>query len=69
LAEHSKDETRAQAKTAFIIRNTPAWLDQHQAWISDGARRLYKALRTLMDQKTGRLFIPGRGWIHLRTVE
>jgi len=48
-----------QAKTAFIIRDTPAWLDQRQSWISDGGRELYKALRTLMDQKTGRLLIPG----------
>ena len=47
----------------FVIRDTPAWLDQHQSWISDGARLLYKTLRTLADAKTGRLFIPGRGWI------
>jgi len=53
----------------FIIRSTPAWLDQHQIWISDGARKLYKTLRTLADAKTGKLFIPGRGWIRLSTIE
>lgn len=56
-------------KPAFIIYNSPAWLDQHQDWISDGARKLYKTLRTLMDQRTGRLFIPGRGWIRISTIE
>src|SRR6267143_1258351 len=56
-------------KAEFIIRGTPAWLDQHQSWISDGARRLYKVLRSLADAATGCLLIPGRGWIRLRTVE
>jgi hypothetical protein len=57
------------SKKPFVIRDTPTWLDQHQDWISDGARHLYKVLRTLADQKSGRLLIPGRGWITLRTVE
>jgi hypothetical protein len=56
-------------KKPFVIRESPVWLDQHQDWISDGARQLYKTLRTLADATTGRLFIPGRGWITLRTVE
>jgi hypothetical protein len=62
-----------QVKTAFIIRNTPAWLDQHQTWISDGARGLYKTLRSLADAKTGDLAIPGRGdeerWIKPTTID
>ena len=62
-----KDDVKRKA--AFIIHNSPAWLDTHQNWISDGARRLYKALVTLADVKTGRLFIPGRGWIRIRTVQ
>jgi hypothetical protein len=53
----------------FVVRETPAWLDQHQTWISDGARALYKTLRSLADAKTGRLLIPGRGWISPRTIE
>ncbi len=53
----------------FVIRDTPAWLDQRQPWISDGARQLYKTLRTLADVKTGRLLIPGRGWIKLNTIQ
>lgn len=63
----TNDEVKRKA--TFIIRSTPAWLDQHQSWISDGARKLYKTLRTLADHKTGHLLIPGRGWIRLRTVE
>ena len=58
-----------QEKKPFVIRETPAWLLTHQDWISDGARKLYLALRRLADAKTGRLFIPGQGWIRLRTVE
>jgi hypothetical protein len=69
VANNTEQKNPRQAKSAFIIRNTPAWLDQCQSWISDGARRLYKTLRTLADAKTGRLLIPGRGWIRLRTVE
>jgi hypothetical protein len=69
LLKDNKGGVQPQAKKKFVIRETPVWLDQHQDWVSDGARQLYKALRTLADQKTGRLFIPGRGWIHLRTVE
>jgi hypothetical protein len=68
LAENT-EHNQAQQKKPFVIRETPAWLDQHQDWISDGARQLYKALRTLADQKTGQLLIPGKGWIRLRTVE
>jgi hypothetical protein len=52
----------------FVI-HTPVWLDQHQEWISDGARRLYRTLQTLADAKSGRLFIPARGWISLKTIE
>jgi len=67
--DDSKEKKPAQAKTAFIIRNTPVWLDQSQPWISDGARKLYKTLRTLADAKNGRLFIPDRGWIRISTIE
>jgi len=60
-------------KSGFILRDTPAWLDQHQEWISDGARKLYKALRTLADHRTGELAIPGRGeearWIKPTTID
>jgi len=63
------DKSAVKRKTAFILRDTPAWIDQHQSWISDGARKLYKALRSLADAKSGRLLIPGRGWIRVRTVE
>jgi hypothetical protein len=67
--EHNADQHKPQEKKMFVVRDTPVWLDQHQDWISDGARRLYKTLRTLADQKTGRLFIPGKGWIRIRTIE
>ena len=69
MEETNATPDQPQEKKAFVIRDTPVWLDQHQDWISDGARQLYKALRTLMDQRTGRLFIPGKGWIRIRTVE
>jgi hypothetical protein len=69
VAEASNEQNARQVKTPFVIRNTAVWLDQHQDWISDGARKLYKTLRTLADARTGCLFIPGRGWIRLSTIE
>lgn len=74
-ADHNGNDYSAQEKKppdkkkSFVIRDTPVWLDTHQDWISDGARQLYKVLRALADQKTGRLFIPGGGWIKLKTIE
>jgi len=69
MAKITQGKILRQAKPEFIVRETPAWLDQRQDWISDGARKLYKTLRTLADAKSGRLFIPRRGWIRLSTVE
>jgi len=62
-----------QAKPEFILRETPAWLLSHQDWISDGARKLYLAMRGLADAKTGELAVPGRGdearWIKPKTID
>lgn len=69
MVNDNEQKNSRQAKSAFVLRDTPAWLDQHQEWISDGARRLYKTLRSLADCKTGALLIPDRGWIRLHTVE
>jgi hypothetical protein len=60
---------KTKNKKRFVLREVPLWVNQRQNWISDGARRLYQVLRTLADAKTGELFIPGRGWIRLRTIE
>lgn len=76
MAKHSPEKKQGQAKprrASFIVRDTPAWLDQHQDWISDGGRQLYKAMRSLADAKTGELAIPGRGeearWISPNTID
>lgn len=69
MGKDSGKKKAGQAKKPFVVHNTPVWLDQEQNWITAGGRRLYKTLRTLADVKTGRLFIPGRGWISLRTIE
>lgn len=59
---------RKSGRKHFVIHSA-AWLDQHQPWISDGARQLYKTLVSLADARSGRLFIAGRGWIPLRAIE
>ena len=60
-------------KKKFVIRGTPAWMFVRQRWISDGARKLYLAMQSLADAKTGELAIPHRGdeerWIKPRTIE
>jgi len=56
-------------KPHFTIRDLPAWPLRHQDWISDGARHLYCALKSMADGRTGRLFIPGRSWITLGQIE
>lgn len=56
-----------------MVRETPAWLLTRQDWISDGARRLFLAMKSLADVKTGELAIPGRGeearWIKPKTID
>jgi hypothetical protein len=60
-------------KKPFVLYRTPAWLLVSQNWISDGARKLYLAMRSLADQRTGELAIPGRGneerWIKPKTID